>query len=171
MPQVPAGHGRDLAAHPGQPAAPTGPAAGGAGPDRAAGTQKKSREGALQLFFMDEVGFALTLPMTTTWALPGQRPRVRHKHTQGRRIHVLAGQAAPGTTPTTPLIWVFADRSLKSEDLKAFLLQTLPAGTGQPRVVVLDNASTHRHGAMKAPGRHWPRPTSPSSSCLSAIHS
>ena len=90
--------------------------------------------------------------MTTTWALSGQRPRVRHQHTQGQRIHVLAAQAAPGTTPTTPLTWVCADRSLKSEDLKAFLLETLPTGTGQPRVVVLDNASTHRHGAMKGAG-------------------
>ena len=44
--------------------------------------------------------------MTTTWALPSQRPRVRHQNTQGQRIHVLAAQAAPGTTPTTPLTWV-----------------------------------------------------------------
>ena len=65
---------------------------------------------------------------------------------------MLAAQAAPGTTPTTPLTWVCADRSLKREDLKAFLLVALPAGTGQPRVVVLDNASTHRHGAMTDAG-------------------
>ena len=89
--------------------------------------------------------------MTANRALPDHRPRVWHMHARGQPIHLLAAQAAPGTTPATPLTWVLADRSMKSADVKAFLLEILPAGTG-PQVVALDNASTHRHGAMQNAG-------------------
>ena len=73
---------------------------------------------------------------------------------QGQRIHELA---ASRTTLTPPLTWVCADLSLQNTDLKALLLETLPTGTGQPRVAVLDKVSTHRHGAMPSTGPEQPQ--------------
>ena len=98
--------------------------------------------------YLDESGYALTPPLTYTWALPGTRPRVKHESNRGQRVHVLAALAAPGTTPQEPLCWQTAARTWKSEDVKAFLQDRLPGTAGPPRVVVLDNASIHRHGAM-----------------------
>ena len=98
--------------------------------------------------YLDESGYALTPPMTYTWALPGTRPLVKHESHRGQRVNVLAAWAAPGTTPQEPLCWQTAARTWKSEDVKAFLQDCLPGTAGPPRVVVLDNASIHRHGAM-----------------------
>ena len=66
-----------------------------------------------------------------------------HESPQGPRVNVLAAQAAPGATPTPPLTWLASPRSWKSEQVLDFLRHALPAGDGLPRVVVLDNASTH----------------------------
>ena len=54
-----------------------------------------------------------------------------------------------GTTPTAPLTWGAAARTWKSADVRDFLLYRLPKGQGQPRVVVLDNASCHRSQEME----------------------
>jgi transposase len=60
-------------------------------------------------------------------------------------VNVLAVPAAPGQTPLPPLTWwAVASRTWKSEHVLDFLRYALPPGKGLPRVVVLDNASTHR---------------------------
>ena len=64
-------------------------------------------------------------------------------------MNVVAALAAPGTTPTAPLTWGAAARTWKSADVRDFLLYRLPKGQGQPRVVVLDNASCHRSQKMQ----------------------
>ena len=147
-PPVLAGNGRYLSAHQGQPAAQTGPGRRDPSPVGVGGTQKKARDGEVQLLYLDESGYALTPPMTYTWALPGTRPLVQHESHRGQRVHVLAALAASGTTPQEPLCWQTAARTWKSEDVKAFLQDHLPGTAGPPRVVVLDNASIHRYGAM-----------------------
>ena len=110
---------------------------------------KKARAGQLPRLYLDESGFSPSLPPTYTWSRPGTRPHVPYENTQGRRVHVVAALAAPGTTPTAPWTWGAAARTWKSEDVRDFLLYRLPKGQGQPRVVVLDHASCHRSQEMQ----------------------
>ena len=95
---------------------------------------------------MDECGFAPTLPVSYSWALPGERKYVPHEYPQGRRVNAVAAYR-----PYDRLPWLgvmAAERTLTSADLLAFL-QDLPWAP-VPRVVVLDNAGLHTSAAVKA---------------------
>lgn len=104
----------------------------------------------IDLFFLDQSGFAPTLPTGYTWGRRGRRVVVRHEAPQGRRINVV-GAFAPDA-PVGPRL-VFATRR-KPEgpyDAAAHLafvrrLAGEPLA-GEPRarpcVVVLDNYSVH----------------------------
>ena len=101
----------------------------------------------MRLFYLDESGFAPSLPCGYSWSLPGQRKRVRYEYPQGRRVNVLAAYEPCGPAP-----WLDAlpfERTLTGDDLLAYLRQRLPQA-GVPRVVVLDNASMHTSKAFKA---------------------
>ena len=128
--QVPAADGSQLPAHQVLSAAQTGPGTGGGGSGRVAGAQEKARDGHLRLFYLDESGFAPSLPPTYTWSRPGHRPHIPHENTEGRRVNVVAALAAPGPTPTEPLTWGAAARTWKSADARDFLLYRLPRGGG-----------------------------------------
>jgi putative transposase len=100
----------------------------------------------LKLYYLDESGFAPSLPTGYSWCLPGQRKRVKYEYPQGRRVNVLAAYAPYGPAP-----WLEArafERTLTSDDLIAYL-KALPAAD-VPRVVVLDNASLHVSKVVKA---------------------
>jgi putative transposase len=111
----------------------------------------KSRAGAglLELYYLDECGFAPSLPTGSSWCLPGQRQRVRSEDPQGRRVNGLATYRPYGAAPRlgAPAF----ERALTSEDLLAYL-KGLPAAE-VPRVVVRDNASLHVSEAVKAQRR------------------
>jgi putative transposase len=109
----------------------------------------KAQADQLDLYYLDESGFAPSLPTGYSWALPGERKRVPYEYPQGRRVNVLASYAPYGPTP-----WLDAlpfERTLTSDDLLAYL-KGLPAAT-VPRVVVLDNASMHTSKVFKAQRR------------------
>jgi transposase len=109
----------------------------------------KARAGELVLYYLDECGFAPSLPCGYSWTLPGQRKRVAYEYPQGRRVNVLAAYRPDAAAP-----WLGVEafeRTLKSEDLLAYL-RTLPAAA-VPRVVVLDNASLHVSKVVKAQRR------------------
>jgi putative transposase len=96
--------------------------------------------------YLDESGFAPSLPTGYSWCLPGQRKRVRYEYPQGRRVNALAAYEPYGEVP-----WLDAvpfERTLTSEDLLAYL-KALPHAA-VPRVVVLDNAGLHTSKAVKA---------------------
>jgi len=100
----------------------------------------------LKLYYLDESGFAPSLPTGYSWCLPGRRKRVRYEYPRGRRVNALAAYAPYGPEP-----WLDAlpfERTLTSDDLIAYL-KALPAAD-VPRVVVLDNASLHISKATKA---------------------
>ena len=84
-------------------APPAGPGAGHRRGDDAGGTQKKSQNAELDLFFLDETGFSPSLPPTYTWAPPGVRPVVPYENPQRRRVNVLAALTAAGTHRHAPL--------------------------------------------------------------------
>jgi transposase len=109
----------------------------------------RAEAGDLELYYLDESGFAPSLPCGYSWALPGQRKRVAHEYPQGRRVNVLAAYRPDGEAP-----WLGSrafERTLNSDDLLAYL-GTLPA-SAMPRVVVLDNGSLHVSKAVTAERR------------------
>jgi putative transposase len=108
--------------------------------------RRKAEAGELELYYLDECGFAPSLPCGYSWALPGQRKRVAYEYPQGRRVNVLAAYRPDAAAP-----WLGSqafERTLKSDDLIAYL-GALP-GAAVPRVVVLDNASLHISKVVKA---------------------
>jgi transposase len=102
--------------------------------------QQRAELGLLELYYLDECGFSPSLPTGYSWALPGERKRVKYEYPQGRRVNALAAYRPYGPAP-----WLDAqvfERTLTSDDLIAYLQERLPAAA-VPRVVVLDNASLH----------------------------
>jgi transposase len=106
----------------------------------------RAESGMVELFYLDECGFAPSLPTGYSWALPGQRKRVRYEYPQGRRVNVLATYNPFGPAPR--LAAAAFERTLTSDDLLEYL-RALPAAA-VPRVVVLDNAGMHTSKAFKA---------------------
>jgi len=99
----------------------------------------KAADGRLTLYYLDECGFAPTLPVGYSWALPGQRKLIRYEAPRGRRVNALAAYRPFGRSPRLEVFT--AERTWDSYDLLGFLT-ALPWSKG-PRVVVLDNASIH----------------------------
>ena len=106
----------------------------------------RAESGMVELFYLDECGFAPSLPNGYSWALPGQRKLVCYAYPQGRRINVLASYNPFGPAPR--LAAAAFERTLTSDDLMEYL-GSLPASS-VPRVVVLDNAGMHTSKAFKA---------------------
>ena len=106
----------------------------------------RAESGLAELFYLDECGFAPSLPTGYSWCLPGQRKLVCYEYPQGRRINVLATYNPFGPAPK--LAAAAFERTLTSDDLWEYL-QALPASK-VPRVVVLDNAGMHTSKAFKA---------------------
>jgi len=107
---------------------------------------ERAEAGRLDLLYLDECGFAPSLPTSYSWCLPGQRKRVKHEYPQGRRVNVLATYRPIGASPR--LAATAFERTLTSDDLLEYL-RGLPAAA-VPRVVVLDNAGLHVSKAVKA---------------------
>jgi transposase len=103
--------------------------------------------GRLRLFYLDESGFAPSLPTGYSWCLPKQRKRVKYEYPQGRRVNALATYEP--FAPVPRLDAVPFERTLTSDDLLAYLRDRLP-GASVPRVVVLDNAGIHTSTVLKA---------------------
>lgn len=108
--------------------------------------QRRAEAGLLDLDYLDECGFAPSLPCGYSWTLPGDRKRVPYEYPQGRRVNVLASYRP--YAPTPELSYQAFERTLTTEDLIAYLKER--PGTERPRVVVLDNASAHVSKVMKA---------------------
>src|SRR5262249_10866997 len=78
----------------------------------------------LDLTYVDECGFAPSLPTGYSWSLPGQRKRVPYEYPQGRRVNVLATYRPFGDAPR--LSAAAFERTLTSDDLLGYL-RGLPA--------------------------------------------
>ena len=55
--------------------------------------------GEHDLFYLDQCGFAPTMPTSYTWAREGTRPLLRYEAPQGRRVNVLGAFAPFGPQP------------------------------------------------------------------------
>lgn len=116
--------------------------------------------GWCDLWYLDESGFAPTLPTGYTWARVGSRALVWDEPPQGRRLNVLGALAPFGEHPD--LVWTAPPGKIDSAVVLDFIWREvaglptppdrLPAGyrRARPCVVVLDNASAHTSKAVKA---------------------
>jgi hypothetical protein len=116
--------------------------------------------GWCDLWYLDESGFAPTLPTGYTWARRGTRALVWDEPPRGRRLNVLGALAPYGATPD--LVWTAPPGKIDSAVVLDFLWRAvaglpappdqLPAGYRRPRpcIVVLDNASAHTSTAVTA---------------------
>ena len=114
----------------------------------------------IDLYYLDESGFAPTLPTGYTWARTGQRPLVRDEAPQGRRLNVLGALAPCGASPG--LVWTEPAGKLDSAAFLAFVWREvaglpappadLPPGYRRPRpcAIVQDNYSVHRSTEVQA---------------------
>jgi hypothetical protein len=115
--------------------------------------------GVIDLYHLDESGFAPTLPTAYTWARAGTRALVRDEPPQGRRLNVLGALAVGGPAPG--LVWAAPAGKLDSAAFLAFVWrevaalpappQELPPGyrRARPCVIVLDNYSVHRSALVQ----------------------
>jgi hypothetical protein len=113
------------------------------------------------LYFLDESGFAPTMPTGYTWSRAGQRSVVPREDKKGRRVNVL-GALAVGAH--ADLVWEKTCGKVDAAMLLEFVcarLAGLPGGEAplarppdgftrvRPCTVVLDNASAHVARAFK----------------------
>jgi len=111
----------------------------------------------IELWYLDESGFAPTLPTGYTWARRRIRALVRDEAPQGRRLNVLGALAAGGAA--RGLVWTAPTGRLDSGVFLEFVRQQvarlpahLPADyrRATPCVIVLDNSSVHRSKQVQA---------------------
>jgi hypothetical protein len=122
--------------------------------------QALSEAGWCELWYLDESGFAPTLPTGYTWARRGARALVWDEPPQGRRLNVLGALAPYGEG--RGLAWTSPPGKVDSAVVLEFVWRAvaglpappaeLPPGyrRARPCVVVLDNASAHVSAAVKA---------------------
>ncbi len=122
--------------------------------------------GEHDLFYLDQCGFAPTLPTSYTWAREGTRPLLRYEAPQGRRVNVLGAFAPFGPQPR----FVYESRlagegTLDGDALLDFVcreivglaggraaLNHVPTDyrRGRPCTVALDNYGVHHSKPGKA---------------------
>src|SRR5947209_13055242 len=84
-----------------------------------ANLKAKAASGSIALYYLDECGFAPTLPVGSSWCLPGRRKLVRYEAPQGRRVNALAAYRPYGRSPRLEVFT--AERTWNSHDLVGFL--------------------------------------------------
>ena len=122
--------------------------------------------GQIDLYYLDEAGFAPTLPTGHTWARRGVRPLVPYEAPHGRRLNALGAVAPFGPAPRlVHRTRLASEGKLDSAAFLAFVcaevaqlpvphdaLDRLPRDYRRARdcVVVLDNYQVHKSGLVTA---------------------
>ena len=83
--------------------------------------QALSEAGWCELWYLDESGFAPTLPTGYTWARTGSRALVWDEPPQGRRLNVLGALALRGASPR--LVWTAPAGKIDGAVLLEFVWQ------------------------------------------------
>lgn len=107
----------------------------------------------IDLWFLDQSGFAPTLPTGYGWGRQGARLRVAHEAPQGRRVNVV-GALAPYDPAGARLVFETRRKAEGRYDAAAhlaFVRRVADTSPGsRPCVVVLDNYSVHHSQTVKA---------------------
>lgn len=109
--------------------------------------ERREAAGEIDLYYLDEAGFALRPALSYAWQPVGERLEVLH--TGRAQINVLGLLRCSGAL----LPWI-CEGAITSETVIA-CLDHLAAGLVRPSVVVLDNATMHRSAAFKACLARW----------------
>lgn len=122
--------------------------------------QAFAQEGALDLVYVDAVGFAPTFPVSYTWAPEGVRPLVRYEAPRNRRVNAFGAYAPCGpqarflyrTSTEKFTSGVFLDFVWRQVGGMATPLGVVPADfvRERPWVIVLDNSTVHTSRLVKA---------------------
>ena len=122
--------------------------------------------GQIDLYYLDEAGFAPTLPTGYTWARRGSRPVVPYEAPHGRRLNAIGAVAPFGPAPR--LVYktrLVSEGKLDSATFLDFVcgavaglpashdaLKSLPRDYRRARdcVVVLDNYQVHKSALVTA---------------------
>jgi hypothetical protein len=107
------------------------------------GARLEADAGTRDLIFLDESGFAPTMPTGYTWSRTGQRAAVPREDTKDRRVNVL-GALIAGTAPD--LVWEHAPGKIDAAVLLEFVCSKL-AGLPPRRGRVITGRGRHRHRA------------------------
>jgi transposase len=106
----------------------------------------------IDLWFLDQSGFAPTLPTGYTWSRRGQRLVVPYEAPQNRRVNVV-GAVAPYDAKGTTFIFATRRKPEGRYDAAAhlaFVDQVAAASApDRPCVIVLDNYSVHHSQIVK----------------------
>jgi putative transposase len=109
----------------------------------------------IELYYLDEAGFAPTLPVGYTWAREGVRAIVPYEAPEGRRVNAIGAFAPFGDEPR--LAYASRTTSFKGGDVLEFIWREVgrmstpvgevPEGFAREKrcMVVLDNYAPH-HG-------------------------
>jgi len=123
--------------------------------------RRRARQGAIDRWYLDQAGFAPTLPTGYTWARVGVRKLVRYEAPERRRVNV-AGALAPEAPGGPRLVFASRRRDQGTYDAVAHLrfvrqvVAGLPADAppeyrrSRPCVIVLDNYAVHRSRVVTA---------------------
>lgn len=121
--------------------------------------KQAAHDGDIDLYFLDESGFAPTLPGTSTWAREGSRAIVRAEATERRRVNAIGAVAPYGDRQR--LAWRTTTDKIDSALFLRFLWRDVAQMRGpvgrvrhdyereRPCVVVVDNYSVHRSAVVK----------------------
>lgn len=105
----------------------------------------------IDLWFLDQSGFAPTLPTGYSWGRLGRRLVVPYEAPQGRRVNVV-GALAPYASAGPCFRYETRRKAEGRDDAAAhlaFVDRVAPAGE-RPCVIVLDNYSVHHAAPVKA---------------------
>jgi transposase len=126
------------------------------------GLRQAAGAGRIDLCYLDEAGFAPTLPTGCTWARSGTRALVPRQDKRNRRVNVLAALAQDGVEPE--LVWTSRPAKIDAGVLLEFVcarIARLPGGAAavaspppgwqrvRPCTIVLEGASAHVAHAFK----------------------
>lgn len=104
------------------------------------------------LAYLEEGGFAPSLPVCYSWTARGCRKRMPYENPQGRRVNALAALVRDGAQRA--LTWACERGSFLAEQVLDFLTK-IPRPQGQRLVVVLDNGSVHTSRIVKDAQPRW----------------
>jgi len=118
--------------------------------------QWAAASGEIELYYLDESGFCLWMPVAYSYFFKGEQKRMEQTKRKGRRISIL-GLLQPLTTFVYGLVVgsFNADRYIKMMDEQAHQAQQQLDKTGRIRVIVQDNGSSHTCKKAKQKWTQW----------------
>ena len=113
--------------------------------------QKFQAEGLIDLFYLDESGFSLWMPVEYSYFFRGEQKKLEQTPRRGRRISILGLMQPMSSFVYSLVVGGFnSERYIKMMDLQAAQAQKKFEQSGRIRVIVQDNGPVHTSKAVQA---------------------